>query len=406
LRNPAKNRHGEREARAGYFAVSRRVAARSEGEERVTPLELFFDLVFVFALTQVTGLVSAHPTWQGVLQGLVVLGLLWWAWTAYAWLTGTVNPEEGIVRLAIFGAMGAMLISSLAVPNAFGADAWLFAGTYAAVRVAHLALYMVAGRGDPELRGAILRLARGSLPAAGLLFVGAAMGGDEQLALWALAFVLDLLGAYVGGGRGWHLAAGHFAERHGLIIIIALGESIVALGAGTLGAPLDVGVVTAALLALGVAAALWWAYFDVVAIVAERHLREAEGNAQLAMARDSYSYLHLPMVAGIVFFAVGVKKTLAHVGDPLETVPAVALCGGVALYLLSHVAFRLRNVRTLNKQRLVVSGIVLALLPAAVSLPALATLGLVAAVAAGLIAYEAIRFAEARDRVRHAYTPG
>ena len=380
--------------------------SRREGEERVTPLELFFDLVFVFAITQVTGLVSAHPTWEGAAQGVIVLGLLWWAWTAYAWLTNTIDPEAGAVRLAIFGAMAAMLIASLAVPHAFGDDAMLFAGAYAVVRVAHLGLYAVAGRGDPELLGAIGRLARGSLPATALLFVGASLGGWEQAAVWAVAGVIDLLGAYIGGGRGWHLAAGHFAERHGLIVIIALGESIVALGAGTLGVPLTAGVVTAAAFGLAVAVALWWAYFDVVAIVAERKLREAEGSAQLAMARDSYSYLHLPMVAGIVFFAVGVKKTLAHVGDPLETVPAVALCGGVALYLLSHVAFRLRNVRTLNKRRLVVAAGLLALIPAAVALPALATLALVAAVTAGLIAYEAIRFAEARDRVRQALTPG
>jgi low temperature requirement protein LtrA len=386
--------------------VTTRVAARSQGEERVTPLELFFDLVFVFAITQVTGLVSEHPTWEGVAQGLIVLGLLWWAWTAYAWLTNTVDPEAGAVRLAIFGAMAAMLIASLAVPHTFGDDAWLFAGAYAAVRVAHLGLYALVGRGDAELLGAVGRLARGSLPASALLFVGAAFGGTAQIAVWAVAFLIDLAGAYIGGGRGWHLAAGHFAERHGLIVIIALGESIVALGAGTLGAPLDAGVVVAAALGLAVAVALWWLYFDVVAIVAERHLREAQGNAQLAMARDSYSYLHLPMVAGIIFFAVGVKKTLAHVGDPLETVPAVALCGGVALYLLSHIAFRLRNVRTLNRQRLVVAVVMVALLPAAVALPALATLAIVAGLTASLIAYEALRYAEARDRVRHALTPG
>jgi low temperature requirement protein LtrA len=380
--------------------VTTRVTARTEGEERVTPLELFFDLVFVFAITQVTGLVSAHPTWQGLAQGLVVIGLLWWAWTAYAWLTGTIDPEETVVRLAIFGAMAAMLLVSLSVPHAFGDDAWLFAIAYSAVRIAHLGLYVLAGRGDAELIGAIGRLARGSLPAAGLLLLGAALGGDAQLAIWAVAFVLDLLGAYIGGGRGWHLAAGHFAERHGLIVIIAIGESIVALGAGTLGSPLDAGIIAAALLGLAIACALWWAYFDVVAIAAERRLRRADDAERLSIARDSYSYLHLPMVAGIIFFAVGVKKTLIDVGDPLHTVPAVALCGGVAVYLLAHVAFRLRNMRTLSTRRLAVATVLVALIPVAVHLPALATLAIVAAVASGLIAYEAIRYAEARDRLR------
>src|SRR4051794_9503929 len=380
---------------------------RAEGEERVTPLELFFDLVFVFAITQVTGLVTRHPTWGGVAEGLVVLALLWWSWTAYAWLTGTVDPEDGVIRLAIFAAMGAMLIASLAVPHAFGDDAWLFVATYLAVRIAHLGLYALAGRGDRELLGAIVRLSYGTITAAVLLVAGAALGGNAQIALWALAIVVDMMGAFIRGTRGWHLAAGHFAERHGLIIIIALGESVVAVGAGTLGVPLDAGVVTGALLGLVVACALWWAYFDVVALAAERRLRRAEGSEALAIARDSYSYLHLPMVAGIIFFSVGVKKTLAHVGDPLHTVPAVALCGGVALYLLAHVAFRLRNMQSWSVRRVVCAAILLALIPAAVSLPALLTLGLVAAVSAGLIAYEAIRYAEARDRLRRAaLSPG
>ena len=380
------------------------VPARSlqRAEERVTPLELFFDLIFVFAITQVTGLVSADPTWAGLAKGLLVLGVLWWAWAAYAWLTNTINPEEGLVRLAMFGAMGAMLIASLAVPGAFGGDAVLFAFAYGFVRIAHLVLYAVGGRGDRDLLAAVGRLAIGSTIGMTLLFVAAALDGRAQVTVWAIALVSDLLGALIGGGRGWHLAAGHFAERHALIVIIALGETIVALGVGAAGLELDAGVVTAALLGLAIACALWWAYFDVVAIVAERRLRETTGNAQLTMARDSYSYLHLPMAAGIVLFAVGVKKTLEHVEDPLELVPAVALCGGVAMYLVAHVLFRLRNVRSMNRQRVVVTVLLLALLPAAVELPALATLAAVTGLCVGLIAYEAIRFAEARHRVRHA----
>jgi low temperature requirement protein LtrA len=379
------------------------VQARNQesAEERVTPLELFFDLIFVFAITQVTGLVVADPTWAGLAKGLLVLGVLWWSWAAYAWLTNTINPEEGIVRLAMFGAMGAMLIASLAVPDVFGDDAFLFACAYAIVRIAHLVLYAVAGRGDRDLLGAVARMAPGTGVSVTLLFVAAALDGKLQVSLWAVALIVDLLGVYIGGGRGWRLAPSHFAERHALIVIIALGESIVALGAGA-SHTLDAGVVVAALLGLAIAGALWWAYFDVVALVAERRLREATGNAQLQMARDSYSYLHLPMVAGIILFAVGVKKTLGDVGEPLKLVPAVALCGGVALYLVAHILFRLRNVRSLNRQRLVVSVLLLAVLPLAVELPALATLALVAGLCVTLIAYEAIRFAEARDRIRHA----
>ncbi len=369
-------------------------------EERVTPLELFFDLVFVFALTQVTGFISDDPTWSGLVKGLLVLGVLWWAWAAYAWLTNTINPDEGEIRLAMFGAMGAMLIASLAVPDVFGDDAFLFACAYALVRIAHLALYAFAGRGDRDLIGAVGRLAIGSSLGIGLLFAASALDGSAQVAVWALALGIDLAGVYIGGGRGWRLSAGHFAERHALIVIVAFGESIVAVGVGATN-DLDAGVVTAALLGIVIAAGLWWAYFDVVAIVAERKLRETTGNAQLAMARDSYSYLHLPMVAGIVLLAVGIKKTLEHVGDPLTLVPAVALCGGVALYLIAHLLFRLRNVRSLNRQRLVASILLLALIPLAVELPALMTLAAVAAIVTALIGYEAIRFAEARARVRH-----
>ena len=383
------------------------VSHRAAGEERVTPLELFFDLVFVFAITQVTGLVSRNPTWTGVAQGLIVLALLWWPWTGYAWLTGTVDPEDSVIRLVIFAAMGAMLVASLAVPHVFGDDAMLFVAAYVAVRVAHFSLYVLVARGDRELLGAVARLASSAAPSIALLVVGAAIGGDAQIVIWAAAIVVDSLGAVIRGARGWQLAAGHFAERHGLGVRSARGASLVALGATTVGAPLDAGIVLAALLGLAVACALWWAYFDVVALAAERRLRRAGGSEALAIARDSYSYLHLPMITGIIFFAVGVKKTIAHVGDPLHTVPAVALCGGVALYLLAHVAFRLRNMGTWSVRRVVCAGILIALIPAAVSLPALLTLALVAAVSAGLIAYEAIRYADARERLRRAaLSPG
>ena len=379
------------------------VQARQEegAEERVTPLELFFDLIFVFAITQVTGIVVEDPTWSGLARGVVVLGVLWWAWAAYAWLTNTINPEEGAVRIAMFAAMGAMLIASLAVPDVFGDDALLFACAYAFVRIAHLVLYAIAGWGDRDLLAAVARLGVGTAIGVGLLFVAAGLDGRLQVAIWALALLLDLLGAYVGGGRGWRLSAGHFAERHALIVIIALGESIIALGVGATH-ELGPGEIVAALLGLAVAAAMWWAYFDVVAIVAERRLHQLHGEAQLAMARDSYSYLHLPMVAGIILFAVGVKKTLGDVGEPLKLVPAVTLCGGLALYLVAHILFRLRNVGSLNRQRLVVAAALLALLPLALEIAALLTLALVALLSVGLIAYEAIRFADARDRVRHA----
>ena len=233
------------------------------------------------------------------------------------------------------------------------------------------------------------------------MFAAAATDGALQGGLWALALFLELAGVYLIDPDGWRLMPEHFAERHGLIVIIALGESIVAIGVGAEGA-VDAGVVVAATLGTAVAAALWWLYFDVVALVAARRLAEATpGREQNAIARDSYSYLHFPMVAGIVLVALGMKKTLADVGEPLDTVPAAALMGGAALYLFAHIAFRLRNVRTLSRQRLVCAVLLLALVPLARELPALAAVGVLACVLSALIAYEAIRFAEARDRVRH-----
>jgi low temperature requirement protein LtrA len=227
-----------------------------DAEKRVEPLELFFDLVFVFALTQVTARMADDLSWGGVLRGLLVLAAIWWAWAAYAWLTNTLDPEDVTVRLAMFGAMAAMFVASLAVPHVFGGDALLFACAYALVRLAHLGLYVIAGRGDRDLLGAIGRLAVGSSLGITLLFVASAFDGRLQLALWAVALVTDLLGAYIRGGRGWTLSAGHFVERHALVLIIALGESIVAAGIGAQEAELDLGVLAAALLGLAVSAAL------------------------------------------------------------------------------------------------------------------------------------------------------
>ena len=167
------------------------------------------------------------------------------------------------------------------------------------------------GRGDRDLLGAVARLALGSVVGVGLLFVAAGLDGKAQVAVWAIALAIDLLGAYIGGGRGWRLAAGHFAERHALIVIIALGETIVALGVGATTDAETPASIVAALLGVAVAAALWWAYFDVVAIVAERQAGEATGRTRAGSRATPTRYLHLPMVAGIVLFALGVKKTLA-----------------------------------------------------------------------------------------------
>jgi len=378
-----------------------RLTATLRQTERVTALELFFDLVFVLAITQCTALMAGEPTWTGLAKGMLVLGVLWWSWVGYAWLTSVVDPEEGAVRLVMFVVMAALLVAALCVPDAFGDTALLFACAYGIVRFGQIALFLLASRDDPALRRSVSGLAGGTALGVGLLVAAAFTDGWVQGALWLLALLLDMGEPYLFGSEGWRLRPGHFAERHGLIIIIALGESIVAIGVGASG-EVDAGVVAAATLGMAVAAALWWLYFDVVALVAERRLSQAAvGREQNEIARDSYSYLHFPMVAGIVLLALGMKKTLAEVGEPLDVVPATALLGGTAVYLLAHVAFRLRNLHTINKQRLACAVLLLALIPAAVELPALATLAILAGVLSALISYEALRFAEARDRVRH-----
>jgi low temperature requirement protein LtrA len=372
-----------------------------DAEHQVTPLELFFDLVFVFAITQVTTLLARDPTWHGVLRGMLVLVALWWAWTGYAWLTSTMDVDEGGVRLAMLASMGAMLFTALAVPGAFGDDAVLFGVFYLLVRILHVVLYAIVGRDDPDLLGAVVRFAPTAIFGASLLLLAGFFHGDERVALWVVALAIDYVGpAVIGAGRGWRIAPEHFAERHGLIILIALGESIVAIGIGA-GFELVTRVIVAAALGIVVVSALWWLYFDVAAILARSRLTQASGVEQARLARDSYSYLHLPMVAGIVLFALGLKITIRHVGEDLDTVPAVGLCGGAALYLLGHVAFLARTTGRLWRRRTIGAVVLLALIPAAVAVPALAALGLVAAVCSSVVAYEAIRRREHRTQVRH-----
>ena len=259
------------------------------------------------------------------------------------------------------------------MPEAFGRSGLLFAGAYGVVRFVQLWLMGVAGRDDADFRRSVLTGLLGSTSIGVALLVAAAFtDGALQGALWGLALALDMGGPLLFGAEGWKLMPSHFAERHGLIVIIALGESIVAIGAGV-EFGITAGVVVAAVVGIAIAAAQWWLYFDVVALVAERRLgRAAKGREQNEIARDSYSFLHLPMVAGIVLVALGMKKTLGDIGEPLKLVVAVAMLTGAALYLLAHVAFRFRNVRTLNSPRLVSAGLCLALIPAATELPALA----------------------------------
>jgi low temperature requirement protein LtrA len=332
---------------------------------------------------------------------MLVLSALWFAWASYAWLTNTINPDEGGARLAIFATMIALLIASLAVPHAFGDDAVIFGTAYLFVRAMHLVLYGFAARSDESLVTVVKNLAPPMLVSGGLIFLAGFVDGDARYVMWIVALVAPVIGTYVIGVDGWRLYPRHFAERHGLIIIIAIGESIVAAGLGVAGQDLDAALLSAASLAVVVAAALWWTYFDIGVHVAERKLSSLQGAARARMARDSYTYIHLLMVAGIILFALGVKKTLEHVDEPLKPVPAFALCGGLAVYMIGQIAFRLRNVRRFSRRRSALTLVLLALIPIAAEVDALIALAATAAACWAMITYEVVRYREQRYRMRH-----
>ena len=282
-----------------------RLTASLRRTEQVTPLELFFDLIFVLAVTECTAMMAATPTWWGTGRGLLVLSTLWWAWVGYSWLTSVVDPEEGAVRFAIFGAMAAMLVVTLCVPGAFDDEALVFALAYGVVRIGQIVLFVLGSRDDPGLRSSVIGLGGSTAVGVGLLTTASFLDGSAQALLWLAAIVIDVGGPYLFGSSGWKLVPGHFAERHGLIVLIALGESIVAIGIGA-GDHVDLPVVVAVVLGVGAVAAMWWSYFDVTALVMRDRLEEATpGREQNELARDGWSYLHFVMIAGIVLFAFG-----------------------------------------------------------------------------------------------------
>jgi low temperature requirement protein LtrA len=372
----------------------------AEREQRVTPLELFFDLVFVFAFTQVTTVLSDEPTWAGLGHALLILAALWWAWASYAWLTNTVDPDEGAVWGAMLVAMAAMFVAALAVPDAFGRHGVVFGVAFLIVNVMYLALYALGARGDHDLLAAILRNAPSALAGTALIIAAGFVHGGLKPMLWLAALVVGLFGPLLVGMSGWRVQPAHFVERHGLIVIIAIGESLIAIGLGARGTRLGTGVIVAAVLGLLVTTSFWLAYFDFFPMRAQQLLTDRTGAERIALARDVYTYLHLPMVAGIVLFAFAMKATLAHVGDRLDTIPALGLCGGPALYLFAYVALRVRVSRTLGRGRLVAAVACALLLPIALVVPALVALALLAAVWVGLHAYEIIWWREARARTR------
>ncbi|HVU77541.1 MAG TPA: low temperature requirement protein A [Gaiellaceae bacterium] len=315
-------------------------------ERRTGPVELLWDLVFVFAVTRVTTLLAADLSWAGFGRSLLVLALVWWAWSAFVWATNAEDPDALRLRALLFVGMVLIFVAGLALPQAFGADATLFTVSYALVRLLHLALYAdVSRRGNASLP-AIAGFALTTVGGMALLVAGSFLDEPWRVVLWLAAAALDYAGpAWLTRERLRGLqevVVSHFAERYGLFVIICLGESVISIGAGASGRPLDAALIAAACLSLLLTIGLWWIYFDRTAGRAEERLRRHHD--PVLAAADAYSYLHLLIVGGIIVFAVGARETVAHTTEPLASGERLALCGGVALYLVGHAAFRLRMV--------------------------------------------------------------
>ena len=381
-----------------------------------TTLELFFDLVFVFALTQITALMADEPTGTGLLRGTLLIAVVWWCWVGYSWTSNLVKADEGLARVTLLGAMAAMFLVALAITEAFKDlpgglhGPTVFAFCYLVLRATHLGLFWLISGDDPGLRRQIGKFAPTMIGGTALLLLAADTSGTAQLLLWLAAVVADYGGTLVIGARGWRLnSARHFAERHGLIVIVALGESIVAIGVGVTHLAISWPIVIAAILGLAVSASLWWAYFDTAALLGEHALTEAKGEQRVSMARAAFTYLHLPMMLGVVMLALGLKKVLTYVGDTehyslsyaLYGAPLWAMYGGVVLYLLAHVGFAWRCYRTFKVYRMVAATVLLALVPLVANLPALASLGVLSALLIALNIVESIKYREHREEVRH-----
>lgn len=368
---------------------------RDGQSHRVTFLELFFDLVFVYGLSQVTAFLASDPSPTGFGKGLLLLALLWWAWVAYSWLGTSVRLTDGWVRLAMFGAVGLVMIVALSMPYWYDPTPGLSvtlvaAGAYVGVRVLHVVLYYLGAKGDSGVRTAVQRLSMTVAVAAVLLLGGALAGGFVQVVLMAVALAIDLVGPFLGRGEGWVLAPAHFAERHALIIIIALGESIVAIGVGAAGLGISAPLLLTAILAVALSCLLWLTYFDRTAEQIEDALLNRVGLTQITTARDAFSYLHFGLVAGLVLIALAMKSALGYsakygINYQLTGYAAVSIGVGLALFLLTLWAIRSRSgVATTRWWFGCVFGALL-LVPLALLLPIWLTLLVALAIAAGAV---------------------
>ncbi len=385
------------------FASMRTHLRPTDDEHRVTTLELLFDLVFVYAITNITDLMEHEISANTVLEGLITLAVVWFGWCAYTWLGNQAQADEGLLRVAMVVAMGGMFFVAISIPYAFTADgnaAVVLTIAYAVVRLTHLGVYLIAAGDDTQLRSVILGMLGVATVMLVLLTTGAVVGGAAQRWWWLAAVASDQIGVYVVRSTRWRLnSASHFAERFGLIIIIAIGESIVAVGAATSSAQLGGRDALALACGLAIAVCLWWLYFDVVATVGEDVLRRSSGVERARLARDAYTYIHFVFVAGIVFTAFGLVVLIDDDGH--VDAGRYALYGGIVCYLVGHFLFRLRNVGGVNVPRAVAAVILLAGIPSLGWLSTLGQIAVPALVLCAVVSVEVRAFSEQRDAIRH-----
>ena len=387
--------------------MSRFLRTSSADEDaRASNLELFYDLVFVLAVTQVSHLLLDDLTWGGAGKSLLVLLVIWWAWTYTTWVTNMLDPDAIVVRLLVLSLMFASLVMAVAIPDAFGSRALLFAGAYVAIQVGRTVFlaFVAAGRGSPQRAPATHILTW--FAASGVFWLAGGIASDSaRITLWVIAIAIDysapLVFYRVPGRRrlspdSWNVETSHFAERFQLFIIIALGESIVVTGATTAGLALGPARMAAFGLAFLSTAALWWLYFSYVAVIAQRRLELSPDRTKLA--RDGYTYLHVVIVAGVIVSAVGDELVIAHPLDVLPTPELVAVVAGPAIYLLGHVLFRLRMAGSPGWKRLAgaIACVAVGLVGTAVS--ALVVAALLVAVLATVIGAEYVASARREGR--------
>jgi low temperature requirement protein LtrA len=372
-----------------------------EEEERKTSyVELFFDLVFVFAFTQVTSLILEDTSAAGFARSALVLAMVWWAWSAYAWMTNAIDIENIVTRLIVFAAMAAGFFAALAVPDAYQDEGRWFAVSYFVVRLLNTTLFSWGVRHDPGNLRATFRLAPWFLLAALVALAGGFVDSDVRGWVWLGSLSIDVVGTLTVARAEWRVSPSHFAERFALIVIIALGESIVAIGIATAGLERDWTFATSVLIGFAGVVALWWAYFDFVATAAARSLRRAPPQARGPLARDVFTFFHYPMVLGIIFYAVAAKKTLEDPREPLSDAGRWALGLGVAIFLLGFVLARFRVLRRVAWERILAGT---AAVLAAVLLDdadAIVTLAVVIGILVLSVAVEAARLREVRTELR------